>query len=397
MFKPYLKSIVRNGGKGRMGLGIELFRLDTVDESELTDEEAEEASENKVDATGTAIMRVYEEIGEDFWTGGGVTAKKFAEQLDEFGDIKRLHIHINSLGGDVFTAQAIHSIISEHKSRKTTYIDGVAASAATLIACAANEVVARMNTSYMVHYPWSFAVGNAATMRKAADDLDAVTKPILNVYKAQVGDKLDEAGIRELMEGETWMDAESALEYGFVDRIKGKIKAIASVGKSQILCSGRVMNIGKYHYRNVPKFKAEVPPTAEKPKLKQKDDMIMTREEVDPKLLGEIEANARTAERARLAALDEMNGPGLEEIITKAKAEGKQPGDIALECLKITKAKAEQASKGNALAKDAAAAGSVPAGEAPQNKPEPTEKEKAKNLIVGAFKKLKPKGVAAAA
>jgi ATP-dependent protease ClpP protease subunit len=255
MFKPYLKSIVRNGGKGRMGLGIELFRLDTVDEGELTAEEAEEANESKETATGTAIMRIYEEIGEDFWTGGGVTAKKFAEELDDFGEIKRLHIHINSLGGDVFTAQAIHSIIADYKgARKQSFIDGVCASAATLIACGANEVVARTNSTYMVHYPWGMCIGYAETMRKAAEDLDNVTIPIINVYKGQVGDKIDEEKIRELMADETWMDAEKALEYGFVDRIKGKIKAIAKVNKSQILCCGRLLDVGQALFQQQSEF-----------------------------------------------------------------------------------------------------------------------------------------------
>lgn len=394
MFKPYLKSIVRNGGKGRMGLGIELFRLDTATEEELTSEEAEEANEAKEEATGTAIMRIYEEIGEDFWTGGGVTAKKFAEELDGFGDIKRLHIHINSLGGDAFTAQAIHSIIAEHKARnKKSFIDGVAASAATLIACGASEVVARMNSTYMIHHPWGFAVGNAETMKKAAADLEAVTKPIVNVYKAQVKDKIDEDRIIELMDDETWMDAEEALEYGFVDRIKGKIKAIAKVNKSQILCCGRTMDVGKYHYHNVPKFpmvKAKVEEPKAEPQPQQKETKKMTREEIDPKLVGEIEAGARTAERTRLAALDEMNGPGLGEIIAKAKVEGKQPQDIAIECLTITRAKLDSASKTGALVKDAQAAAGVQAGDAPLKKP-PTAQDRAKSLIVNAFQAQRPR------
>src|SRR4029077_12826140 len=291
MFKSYLKSIVRNGGKGRMGLGVELFRLDAVDTEELTVEEIDAAEET--DQVSTAVMRVYEDIGEDFWTGGGVTAKTFSEQLDSFGDIKNLHIHINSLGGDAFTAQAIHSIISDHRSRKTAYIDGVAASAATIIACGANEVVARGNTSYMIHYPWAMAVGNAGTMRKAAEDLDAVTGHIVNGYKTHVGCKIREDEIRELMENETWMSADEALDYGFVDRIKGKIKAIAKVSKSQILCSGKLMDIGKYHYRNVPQYpysaKAKVESKITRDELKRKETSIMTKDEIDPKLLGEIQ------------------------------------------------------------------------------------------------------------
>jgi hypothetical protein len=117
MTKPYLKSIVRNGGKGRLGLGVELFRLDSISEDELTVEEAEVANESKEQATTTALMRIYENIGEDFWTGGGVTAKRFADELAGFGGIKRLNIHINSLGGDV-SRRRLSTIISDTAARR---------------------------------------------------------------------------------------------------------------------------------------------------------------------------------------------------------------------------------------------------------------------------------------
>jgi ATP-dependent Clp protease, protease subunit len=394
MFKPYLKSIVRNGGKGRMGLGIELFRLDALAEEELTAEEMEVAEESKDQASTTAVMRIYEEIGEDFWTGNGVSAKRFADELSSFGDIKRLNIHINSLGGDVFAAQAIHSIISDHTSAKTAYIDGVAASAATLIACGADEVVARLNTNYMLHYPWAMAVGNAETMRKAAEDLDAVTVPILSVYKEQVKGKIDEDKIKALMEDETWLTAEEALEYGFVDKVRGKIKAIAKVSKTQILCSGRLMDVGKYHYRNVPQYptiksKAEAIAKPVEPKQKETKKM-MTREEIDPQLLATIENEARTAERVRLAALDALNGPGLAEIVAKAKADGKQPKDIALECLNVTKAELASVTAVSALARDAKAANAVRAGDAPMPKAEDDRVAKNTNLILNAFKAQHP-------
>src|SRR5258705_1596724 len=157
----YLKGIVRNQGKGRAGLGIELFRLDaaTEEDVELTEDETEAIGDD--DQSSVAIMRLYENIGEDFWTGGGITAQGFAEELDSLGEIKKLNLHINCLGGDTHTAQAIYNILADHHSRKTSYIDGIAASAATIVACGANEVVARRNTNYMIHNPWTFAIGNA--------------------------------------------------------------------------------------------------------------------------------------------------------------------------------------------------------------------------------------------
>jgi ATP-dependent protease ClpP protease subunit len=357
--KTYLKACVKSQKHNPAGMGVELFRLDATEAPELTQEEDEAIAEDAAGETnGLAIMRIYEEIGQDFFTGGGVTAKAFADQLDAFGDIKRLHLHINCLGGDAFAAQAIHSNIQQHKaSSKTAYIDGVCASAATLVACGAQRVVARHNTNYMVHYPWGVCMGDAEEMRKAAADLDAVTKPIVSVYQKKVGDKLSEEEIRQLMADETWMTADEALEKGFVDSVRGKSKGIARVGAGRIMCSGKVMNLARYHYRNAPKWpykrqaQQEPPPFAEPPNLehefepeaaaqarpepKQKEKP-MTKEEIAPELLASIQAEARAAERARLDALDAMAGPGLSEIITKAKTDGQQPQDISLECLAIT-------------------------------------------------------------
>ena len=410
MFKPYLKAIVRaDSGGGWPGLGIELFRLDAAEEAELTAEELEEAEEAKEEASGTALMRVYEEIGEDF--GGGVTAKKFAEELDGFGDnIKRLHIHINLLGGDVFAAQAIHSAIKNHKAKTTAYIDGVAASAATIVACGAGEVVARLNSTYMIHQPWGFCMGNADEMEKSAANLRAITKPIVNVYKGQVGDKIDEEKISRLMEDETWMDAEEALEYGFVDRIKGKIKAIAKLNRSQILCSGQLMDLGRYHYRNVPKFptlkadarkaaEAQLKPNKEAAMEAEKPKLIMKRDEITPELVAAIEAEARTAERARLAALDAMVAPGIEEIIAKAKADGSQPDAIAMQCFNVTRQQLVAVKTASALARDAAQAGGLRPGDAPPSPAPVDQKQQAQKqaagLIVNALKTVRPSGVPA--
>ena len=90
---------------------------DATATEDLTDAELEVAEEIKEEAASTAIMRIYEDIGEDPWSGGGITVKKFAEELDAFGDIRRLNLHINSLGGDVFTGHAIYNIIVDHGAK----------------------------------------------------------------------------------------------------------------------------------------------------------------------------------------------------------------------------------------------------------------------------------------
>jgi ATP-dependent Clp protease protease subunit len=370
MTKTNLKTIVRNRATER-GIGIELFRLDAVDESlDLTAEETEAASEDESEAKTTAVMRIYEEIGEDFWGGGGMTLKKFSDELNSLDGVKKLNVHINSLGGDTFTAQAIYSILSDFEAKKTAYIDGVAASAATIIACAADEVVARENTNYMIHHPWMVAVGTADTMRKAAEDLEAIGEPVINVYKSKVDGKIDEDKIRKLMDDETWMTAEKALEYGFVDKVRGKIRAISRANKNQILCSGRLLDVAKYGYRNVPdypriKSKKEAAEVVAAAKEKGK---TMTKEDIDAVLLTKIESDARMAERTRLTALNAMNPRNdakLAEIIAKARDEGKAPNDIALECLTVVQEQLASAAKINALASDANATSGVAATDAP--------------------------------
>ena len=410
MMKAYLKAVVKSAERNSVGLGVELFRADATEAPERTEEEDEALVEDAGGETaGTAIMRIYEAIGNDFWSGGGVTAKMFAEELDGFGEIKRLHLHINCLGGDVFEAQAIHSTIKDHKaSTKTAYIDGVCASAATLVACGASRVVARYNTNYMIHYPWGVCMGDAEEMRKAAHDLDAVSGSIVAVYQKKVGAKITEDEIRKLMANETWLSPDEAMGKGFVDTVRGKVQAIARVGGGRIMCSGRLMDIARYHYRNAPKWplqKRPMPPAlpAEpelepkaaaqaRPESKQKKEKIMTLEDITPELRATIEDGARAAERTRLAALDALNGPGLEDIVARAKAENKQPNDIALECLAVTKGQLSASQATSALARDAAAARAVPAGDAPSRTTAEKPEARGANLLAAAFKNQKPRG-----
>ena len=400
MTKTNLKTTVRNRATEK-GIGIELFRLDALDAAaELTVEEIEAMAEPDTEAKTTAVMRIYEEIGEGMF-GGGMTVKSFSDELNGFNGIKRLNVHINSLGGDTFTAQAIYSILGDFEAKKTAYIDGVAASAATIIACAADEVIARENTNYMIHNPWMVAIGTADTMRKAAEDLEAVTEPVVNVYKSKVGGKIDEDKIRRLMEDETWMTADKALEYGFVDKVRGKIRAISKASKSQILCSGRLLDVAKYGYRNVPdypeiKSKKKITEAMNlgldntRPPAAKDKGKPMTREDIDAALLTTIESEARMAERTRLSALNAMNphnDPALAEIINKARDEGKHPKDIAMDCFAVVQKQIDSSETIKSLAREAKGASGVAAGDAPIPKlfTPSTPQEEARNRFATSF------------
>lgn len=389
MSQVYMKGIVRLEGRGRQGIGLELFRADS-EGVELSESEQESIGES--DGL-TAIMRVYEHIGEDFFTGGGITASKFAKVLNGLGKVSSLNLHINCLGGDCFTAHTIYNIIRDYECEKrTTYIDGVCASAATIIASAADEVVARANTTYMIHLPWAVVVGNAPAMHAAADKLEKLTEPIVAVYKEQVKGKTKISEIRELMENETWMTAKEALNYGFVDSIKGKIKGISKAKGGKLLVNNELLDVAKYHYENVPDYPEvnEVYQLTERPLEKRKEEDMaieITKETLAkdyPLILAEIHDEARKAERKRLSELTEMKTgeANIDALVDAAIADGRQPIDIAMECFKLTRDNAVSSAQLDAMKRDGNF--SVKAGSAPTVKVEDS-KTKATNLLAKAF------------
>jgi ATP-dependent Clp endopeptidase proteolytic subunit ClpP len=173
-----------------------------------------------------AEIWIYEQIGEDFWTGGGMTAKAFQKELSGI-TAKQIDLHINSPGGEVFDGITIYNLLKQHPASITTYIDGLAASIASVIALAGDKVYMAENALYMIHNPYGMAVGDASEMRKMADTLDKVGSSLITAYASKTG--RDSAEIADWMEQETWMGAQEALESGFVDEITDKLDMAASV------------------------------------------------------------------------------------------------------------------------------------------------------------------------
>lgn len=162
-----------------------------------------------------AEVFIYDQIGED-WFGEGTTAKKFAKEIGAIS-AKRIDLHLNSPGGSVFDGQAIANAISRHPATVTTFIDGLAASIASVIALAGDTVVMASNALYMIHEPSAFAGGRADDLRQMADLLDKVTGVMVGTYADKTGIPDDE--LRAAMAAETWYTAAEALEAGFVDEI----------------------------------------------------------------------------------------------------------------------------------------------------------------------------------
>ena len=138
----------------------------------------------------------------------GVSAQSFVEEIKEY-EGKELAIHINSLGGEVFDGMAIYSIIQRRKAKTTVYIEGIAASIASVIALAADEVIMSENSLLMIHNAWGGTQGDASEMRKQADVLDKITNEIAEIYVKKTNLPYDE--IIRLMSDETWLTAEEAV------------------------------------------------------------------------------------------------------------------------------------------------------------------------------------------
>lgn len=199
---------------------------------------------------GVGELTLYGDISDMTWWGDEVTPKQFKEDLDALGEISELRIYINSGGGDVFAGQAIHSMLKRHSATKVVYIDGLAASIASVIAMAGDKIIMPSNAMMMIHKCWTIALGNADEMRKIADDLDKIDESIIAAYVGKTG--LDEADIIELMEDETWMTAQDAIDYGFADEIEESKQIAASLRNGVLVINGQEVDISRF--ANVPEF-----------------------------------------------------------------------------------------------------------------------------------------------
>lgn len=170
-----------------------------------------------------AEVLIYEDVGEGWF--GGVSAKKFADDLKAAGDLATIDVRINSYGGDVFDGLAIYNQLVQHKAKVTTHVDGVAASIASVIAMAGDEIRIAENGWLMIHDAWTMAVGNASDLRKQADLLDSVSEQLASVYSARTG--MGKDAVRVLMAEETWLSAGDAVERKFATAVSENLRLAA--------------------------------------------------------------------------------------------------------------------------------------------------------------------------
>lgn len=160
---------------------------------------------------------------EDEWWGG-VGADAFVKALHGLADKEVIHIRINSPGGSVFAARAIEQAIREHPAKIIAHVDGYAASAASFIAVACDEVEMSAGGFFMIHKAWMCSCGNSDDFIQATAFLEKVDTSLIDTYAAETGQKAED--IAAWMQAETWFSAQEAVEYGFADRIaEGNPKA----------------------------------------------------------------------------------------------------------------------------------------------------------------------------
>lgn len=150
---------------------------------------------------------------------GGVDAEEFVKQIDAL-EADTIHVRINSPGGDVFGARAIASALERSKAKVIAHIDGIAASAASWIALAADEVEIADGAFFMIHNAWTLAMGDKHSMKETAKLLDQLDKTFVSDYANKTGKS--EAEIVAWMDAETWFEAQDAIDNGFADRMAPK-------------------------------------------------------------------------------------------------------------------------------------------------------------------------------
>lgn len=159
-------------------------------------------------------ISILDAIGEDFLTGGGVTSKRISGALRAIGE-KDVVVNVNSPGGDFFEGVAIYNMLRAHPAKVTVRVVGMAASAASVIAMAGDEIEIGQAGFLMIHNAWTVAVGNRHDMRAVADTMDVFDDAMAGVYAARTGK--DKATVAGMMDDETWLSGEDAIDAGFAN------------------------------------------------------------------------------------------------------------------------------------------------------------------------------------
>ncbi len=167
----------------------------------------------KAAVSGDNTITIYDVIGEDFWTGGGVTVNRIDAALRKIGADTAVEVHINSPGGDMFEGIAIYNRLLEHRAKVTVKVMGLAASAASIIAMAGDEILIGPASFFMIHNCWVLTAGDRNVMAETSAWLGPFDAAMAEVYAAKSGRTARE--VASWMDAETWMNGQLAVDRGF--------------------------------------------------------------------------------------------------------------------------------------------------------------------------------------
>lgn len=319
----------------------------------------------------SAELLLYGDISDTSWWGDEVTPKQFTEDLNALGDVKDITVRINSGGGDVFAATAIGNALEQHKASITARIDGLCASAATIVACHCNKVVAANDSTYMIHpvRMGMFGYMDATGLQKCIDALSTIRDNIINLYAKKTGRNIDE--VAEQMDNTSWFTAAQAKENGFVDELIDETEDETVVENRGGLLF--VNSVGTHiPFNDAPKFVqdslAHVPaadgfvntqtpaktPGGNDPNKEEEDMEFKNIEELKnaypefcKQIADQAAAEATNVERQRIRDIMDMQMPGTEDIANSAMFEKAiSAEDFAKEAIKNMKAQGAQYLKG---------------------------------------------------
>lgn len=191
-------------------------RVSAFTKGDVLDRWSDDAAGVRALGTGDNIITMFDIVGEDYWSGGGITAKKVAAQMRAIGD-RDIEVHLNSPGGDMFEGIAIYNVLREHPKNVTVKIMGMAASAASVIAMAGDTIEIGAASFIMIHNCWVVAMGNRHDMAETAAWLDPFDTAMTDVYAARSGQ--DAKTIARWMDAETYMSGSTAIDRGFADSL----------------------------------------------------------------------------------------------------------------------------------------------------------------------------------
>ncbi len=201
---------------------------------------------------------IYGEITDMKWFDEDITPTSVKEELDKLKNVDSINLYVNSPGGNVFAGVAIYNEIKRFNKPVTAYVDGIAASIASLLILAADKVVMPSNAMLMIHNPWMIAAGDANTFRELADKLDKITDSVLiQTYHDKTGIKKDE--LKAMLDAETWLDGKEAVELGFADVVEEEQKIAACYKGDGVKFSDTEIALDKFKAFPKAKFNEHVP------------------------------------------------------------------------------------------------------------------------------------------